>query len=160
MMNKPENGLGELIKRGGIYYSVPGKSVQEVLESLAAKIPALKTISKEDLLKAMLEREALMSTGIGRGIAVPHPRNPLVQPEEQFAALAFLENPVDWKALDGKAVETLFVIVSASAKLHLQSLSAITYFCQQEAFQKLLKEKAPQEKLVCYINEAEENWIQ
>jgi PTS system nitrogen regulatory IIA component len=158
-MIKPETSLGELIKRGGIYYSVPGNSVQEALKSLCAKIPAPKTISPEYLLKAMLEREALMSTGIGRGIAVPHPRNPLVQPEEQFAALAFLEYPVDWKALDGKAVETLFVIVSASAKLHLQTLSAITFFCQQEDFRSLLKERAQEGKLVEYISETEKNWI-
>jgi PTS system nitrogen regulatory IIA component len=159
-MNESETGLGVLLKRGGIYYSVPGDTVLKTLEFLVEKIPMPNTVSPQDLLKAMLEREALMSTCIGNGIAIPHPRNPLVQePEDQFAALAFLEQAVDWKALDGKAVDTLLIIVSASAKFHLQTLSAVTFFSRQEAFQKLIKERAQQETLLKYISETEKNWF-
>jgi PTS system nitrogen regulatory IIA component len=158
-MNKSETGLGELLKRGGIYYSVPGDTVQKTLEFLVEKIPMPNSVLPKDLLKAMLEREALMSTCIGNGIAIPHPRNPLVQePEEQFAAMAFLEQTVDWKALDGKAVDTLLIIVLASAKLHLQTLSAVTYFSRQDAFQKLIRERAQQETLLKYISETEKDW--
>ena len=171
-------GLGELIERGGIYYALPGHSVREILETLVAvtwaavahpAAPSVLTASvaatsvaitpAQDLLQAVLEREALMSTGIGHGIAVPHPRNPLVnKTEEQFAALAFLQNPIDWNALDGKPVDTVLLVVSSSAKSHLKTLSSITFFCQHEAFLKLLKERAPRETLTGFIKDTEQEW--
>ena len=156
---KFETGLGELIGRGGIYHAMPGNSVQETLECIIAKIPLPKTITPQMLLKAMLEREALMSTGVGSGIAIPHPRNPLIsEAAEQFVALAYLEKPLDWRALDGKPVDTLFILVSATAKFHLQTLSALTYLCRQDEFLGLLGKKVSGETLIQYINETEEKW--
>ena len=152
-------GLGELLERGGIYYALPGNSVRETIEALVAIIPVQPAIPGQNLLQAVLEREALMSTSIGQGIAVPHPRNPMaVKQEEQFAALAFLKHPVDWNALDGKPVDTLILIVSSTAKFHLRILSSITFFCREEAFLRLLKERAKQEALIGFIKDTERKW--
>ena len=152
-------GLGELLDSGGVYYKFPGNTVQEIFEVLVKKVPVPPSISFQDLLQAIKEREALMSTGIGHGIALPHPRNPLaVKIEEEFVALIFLENPVDWKALDAKPVDTLLLIVSSSAKSHLKTLSSITFFCREEAFINLLKERAPRETLINYIKKTELEW--
>lgn len=156
---EPKDGLGELIERGGIYYALPGNSIREVLEALSALIPVPETIPSKNLLWAILEREALMSTGIGRGIAVPHPRNPMIEKaEEQFVSLAFLEHPADWHALDNRAVDTVFLIVSASPQFHLQALSEITFFCHEEIFLKLLKERAPRDELLQFIKNTEQEW--
>ena len=152
-------GLGELIERGGIYYTLQGRSVSEILEALVALVPLPQVIRVQDLFRAVMERENLMSTSIGRGIAVPHPRNPLVsEAEEQFVALAFPENPIDWNAMDGKPVDTVLLIVSSSAQSHLRTLSSITFFCQKDAFLKLLKERAPRETLVDFIKKTEHEW--
>ena len=152
-------GLGELLERGGIYYDFPGNSVQEILEMLFAKVPVPPSIPAEDLIQAVKEREALMSTSIGGGIALPHPRNPLItKMEEQFVALAFLKNPVDWKALDAKPVDTLLLIVSSSAKSHLGILSGITFFCKEKAFLKLLRDRAPCDTLIDFIKDTERKW--
>jgi PTS system nitrogen regulatory IIA component len=151
--------LGELIEKGGIYYKVPGTNPKEVLGALIGFLPHQEAIQNKALLNAVQEREALMSTSIGKGIALPHPRNPAVsKSEDQFAALAFLEHPVDWNALDGKPVNTLFLIVSASAKLHLQTLSKITFFCQQDAFLELLRKKASKEDIIKFIKDTEREW--
>ena len=151
--------LAELIERGGIYCGVAGTTPREVLNALVKALPPVLPIPANTLLQAVLEREELMSTGIGEGIALPHPRNPLVSAEaEQFAALAFLEKAVNWKSLDGKPVETLMLIVSASAKTHLRVLSEITFFSRQEEFRQLLRARASLEDLLCYIKETEKNW--
>ncbi|AEF82603.1 PTS sugar transporter subunit IIA [Leadbettera azotonutricia] len=160
-MGISENGesFGELIEHGGIYYKVPGANPKEALTALIGFLPRQEAIQNETLLNAVLEREALMSTSIGRGIALPHPRNPAVsKSEDQFAALAFLEHPVDWNALDGRPVDTLILIVSASAKLHLHTLSKITFFCQQDAFLKLLKKRVPKEDIIKFIKDTERDW--
>jgi PTS system nitrogen regulatory IIA component len=152
-------GLAELIKRGGVYSGLRGTNLREVLEAFIGALPSIPSVPADKLLTAVLEREALMSTGIGGGIALPHPRNPLAGTEsEQFVALALLEAPVNWNSLDGEKVDTLLLIVSSSAKQHLQTLSEITFFCRQKDFCRLLKERAPLEELLCFIREAEKNW--
>jgi len=152
-------GLAELIERGGLYRDVKGSTPREVLGALVGALPPIPSIPAETLLKAVLEREALMSTGAGGGIALPHPRNPLAGSEaEQFVALAFPERPINWNSLDGKPVDTLMLIVSSSAKQHLQTLSEITFFCREDAFCQLLRERASKEDLFDFIREAEKNW--
>ena len=153
------DGLAELINRGGIYRDVQGSNPREVLSTLIGVLPPVPSFSADELLEAVLEREALMSTGIGGGIALPHPRNPLAcSDSEQFAVLAFLKEAVDWHSLDGEKVDTLLLVVSASAKQHLQTLSEITFFCRHENFYHLLKERASLDKLLSFIREAEKNW--
>jgi PTS system nitrogen regulatory IIA component len=157
--SETENGLGELIERGGVYYRLQGNTAKEALAALIAAIPPDRLVPGDTLLKAVLEREALMSTSIGQGIALPHPRNPVVSaPGGQFAALAFLDRPVEWKALDGMPVDTLFLVVSYSARQHLETLSKITFFCQKEDFLELLKTRASGEKIIDYIKNAEKEW--
>ena len=100
-----------------------------------------------------------MSTGIGKGIALPHPRNPFIQEDSgQFAALAFLEQPVNWYSLDGKKVDTLLLIVSSTAKQHLQTLSEINFLCRQDDFYQLLRKRAGEKELLPFIRETENWW--
>jgi len=162
-MIKSETGksLGELLEHGGIYYALPGNSVHEVLEAFIKTIPVQSVIPLQDLLTAVLEREALMSTSIGRGIAIPHPRNPFINgQEEQFAALGFLDHKIDWNALDGNPVDTLILTVSATAQLHLKILSSITFFSRQDKFIRLLRERASPEEIIRYIKDTEKEWRQ
>jgi PTS system nitrogen regulatory IIA component len=159
-MNR-ENGesLAVLVERGGIFYGIPGTRPENILTELIARLPGEIAPPGDLLLKAVLEREALMSTGIGKGIALPHPRNPVITGEnKQFVAVAFPEIPVDWKALDGKAVHTALLIVSASARLHLHTLSKINFLCRQEEFLELLQNRAPKEAIIKAIEEAEKTW--
>jgi PTS system nitrogen regulatory IIA component len=152
-------GLAALIDRGGLYPNLRGTNPGEVLEAFIRALPPIPSVSADELLKAVMEREALMSTGIGGGIALPHPRNPLAGVDsEQFVALGFLDTPVNWNSLDGEKVDALLLIVSSSAKQHLQTLSKITFFCRQKDFCRLLKERAPLEELLCFIKETEKNW--
>ncbi len=151
--------LIELVRRGGVYYNLSGATPAEVLADMVATVPVPKDIKRETLLQAVLEREALMPTGVGEGIAIPHPRNPIIaDPAKQFVSVCFLERPIDWQALDGKNVGTLILIVSASPKLHLGTLTKISFLCQQESFRKLLAERASREELVAAITAAERTW--
>ncbi|MDR2245868.1 MAG: PTS sugar transporter subunit IIA [Treponema sp.] len=153
-----ENGLIPLIKRGGIVSGVPGTTPGEVIAHVIDAIPS-PAIDRGLLLRAVLEREALMSTAIGCGIALPHPRNPPVtERDEQFVLIAFLEQPVDWNSLDGAPVHTAILIVSASPKLHLRSLSQLNFFCRQDNFRLLLKNRASPEEIIAVIQSAEQTW--
>jgi PTS system nitrogen regulatory IIA component len=156
--------LSRFLKKGGIYYHVPGMQPREVLTWLVNAVPADSpevpaAVFKDALLKAVLEREELMPTAMGNGIALPHPRNPVIQSgDKQFAALAFPEHEINWQSLDGKPVTAVILIISASAKIHLALLQRITFFCQDEGFRALLKRRAPAAEILTYVERAEAAW--
>ena len=151
--------LSELIERGGLYRNIGGTTIEAVLTSFIKALPPSPHVMGEDLLRAVLEREALMPTGIGNGIALPHPRNPFAMDNNgQFVTLAYLENPINWTALDGNMVDTLLLIVSSSANLHLRILSEITFFSRQENFIRLIKERSSLDELLDFIRHTEKTW--
>jgi PTS system nitrogen regulatory IIA component len=156
--------LSALVEGGGVFYDVAGDSVDTVMAEFIKLLPGPFSPSPQGdrefraaLLKAVLEREALMPTGMGRGIALPHPRNP-VAGDAQFVAVAFPALPIDWKALDGRPVHSILFIVSASSKFHLRTLSKINFLCTDETFISLLKSRAPAAAIVQTIQEAEQGW--
>jgi PTS system nitrogen regulatory IIA component len=156
--------LSRFLEKGGIYYDVPGTQPREILTWLVNAVPADSpeipaAVFKDALLKAVLEREELMPTAMGNGIALPHPRSPVIQSEDkQFAALAFPEQEINWQSLDGKPVTAVILVISASAKIHLALLQRITFFCQDEGFRDLLKRRAPATEILDYIERAEAAW--
>jgi PTS system nitrogen regulatory IIA component len=161
-MESNDDSLAALIGRGGLIRDIAGASPRDVITGLIAALslpPCLAgEAARRRLSEAALEREALMSTALGNGIALPHPRNPLIgEPGEQFVAIGYCEQ-VNWQALDGRPVHTAILIVSASAKLHLYTLSRIHFFCQQESFRALLAARASEEEIIRVIRDAEKTW--
>jgi PTS system nitrogen regulatory IIA component len=149
----------DLIKRGGVWYELAGENPAAFLTGLVGSIALPATIDRALLLQTILERESLMSTAMGMGIAIPHPRNPLIQDvSEQFVSIAFPRHPIDWNALDGVPVNTVILIVSASAKLHLKTLSEVNFLCQQDSFRKLLDTRPSQEIIIEVIHAIETTW--
>lgn len=176
-----DQSLASLIERGGVYYDVPGSNPKDMLAGLIGLLPPLPGLDPEKLLAEILEREALVSTGVGRGIALPHPRNPMLtpggedplpvtatpaQPKAQLpsavslplVALAFPAGPIDWNTPDGSKVHTVFLLVSISAKQHLNAMSKINFLCQQEKFYSLIRARASKEIIIAAIREAETAW--
>jgi len=154
-----DDSLAQLITRGGIYYDVDGVDKAQFMSDFIGKLTPLSPDKKKALFQAVMEREALMSTGIEKGIALPHPRTPLLEDgEEPFAAIAFPLSPLDWDTPDNSKVHTVFLIVSKSPKQHLGVLSGINVLCSQESFYTLLSKQTTKEKIITAIEEAEKNW--
>jgi PTS system nitrogen regulatory IIA component len=144
--------LVDMIGRGGVYRDVPGATVAEVIRHAveAIKLPA--GADREKILDVILQREDMMSTAIGHGLAIPHTRNPiLTDANEAEVSICLLKNKIDFKALDGLPVHTLFVVLAANPKRHLEILSKISYFCQRAEFRALLEERRPTEEIVSYL---------
>jgi PTS system nitrogen regulatory IIA component len=151
--------LIELIKRGGDFRIIPGATPRELLVNLIGAIELPPPVDRTALLGAVLEREALMPTAVGNGIALPHPRNPMISKNaDQFVSIAFTESGLNWEALDGKPVRTVMLIVSASPKMHLHTLSRINYFCRQNSFVDLLEKHASPREILHIIEKTEKSW--
>ena len=151
--------LASLVERGGVYPNVPGATPKDLLAAVINCLPPLPSLDVNELYREILEREALVSTGIGKGIALPHPRNPMIGEDgEPFVAVVFPAQPLDWDAPDGIRVHTVFLIVSSSTKQHLGTLSKINFLCQQENFYSLIKGRVSEETIIAAIRKAETSW--
>lgn len=150
--------LQSVMRRGGVFYDIKGESVADVLWSAVNKAPFFdKPEEKKELYESLAAREEMMSTGIGKGVAIPHPRTPMAEAEKPaFIATCFLKSPIDYGAIDRKPVFVLFLLVSTSAKLHLHLLAQLSFCLRDEEFLQLLKQYPDPEELYGKIAEISE----
>jgi len=148
--------LRAALERGGIFHQVPGDRREKVLEAVCALpgIPA--KVNRQLLFQLLVAREALASTAVGQGIAIPHPRDPVVvRVETPAVLLCFLGQPVDFKALDGKPVRVLFTLLSPSVRIHLQLLARLASALHDPALQELLRRVVSAEAILERISALE-----
>ena len=131
--------LASALERGGIHRDVRGETREEVLTAVAhtPSIPA--GVDRKMLARLLIGREALAPTAIGDGVAIPHPRDPLVvRVSEPRVLLCFLARPVDFGAIDGVPVRLLFTLLSPSVRQHLQMLARLAFVLHDETLRGLL----------------------
>jgi PTS system nitrogen regulatory IIA component len=150
--SQPSSIVYQAIKNGHIHYDVPGESREEALKAIVELLPLPPKLNRRSLWQMLIAREKLISTSVGDGIAIPHVRNPVVLHIDQPSlTLCFLEQPIDFKAIDNKPVFILFVLLSPSVKTHLTILSRLAYCLQSEKLQGYLHAQATQEEILAEI---------
>ncbi len=141
--------LTAALSRGGVVSLTNVGSQKEVLEQWLANIELESGGDKSLLLEDLHSREQLSSTGLGNGMAIPHPRTPNPQyATKPTVFLARVSPEVAWNALDGKRVHSLFLLLSPTPKEHLQILSRVAFVLRDESFQKLLASPASAEEIM------------
>ena len=137
-----DDSLVSVMKLGGVYRDVPGDSVETVLKAAVDRIEIYDDPGeKASLFQSLIEREKMMSTGIGNGIGIPHPRTPWSAGHiPPLITTCFLKNAIDYHAVDKLPVFVLLVLVAPTAKLHLHILSRISFCLRDSAFIELLKQ--------------------
>ena len=152
----PLPSLGDALEAGGVEYRVEGEDKPSVLRTLVEVLKLPEEVDREFLYQVLIARETLGSTGIGDGIAIPHVRNPLVLHLSQpTITLCFLSHPIDFRALDGQPVHTLFTLISPSVRTHLHLLSRLSFVLQNQEFKVLLKAQASPDELMQAVARAE-----
>ncbi|MBA4421800.1 MAG: PTS fructose transporter subunit IIA [Syntrophus sp. (in: bacteria)] len=149
--------ITELLRKEYILEQLKAKSKQEVLAELAGVF--LKGKIKFDsgaMLRVLLEREKLGSTGIGDGIAIPHGK--LAGLDEILVAFGRSREGIAFEALDGKPVHLFFLLMAPenSAGQHLKALAKISRMLKDGAFRKKLLEARMHDDLVRVITEKDD----
>lgn len=153
---EPIPSLHAALARGGISYGIPGARREEVLDAVTRLPGVPASVDRGLLYQLLVAREALASTGVGHGIAIPHPRDPVVvHADEPVVLLCFLAQPVDFHALDGEPVRVLFVLLSPSVREHLQMFARLAFALHDDALKKLLRETAAPEAILERIRAVE-----
>jgi PTS system nitrogen regulatory IIA component len=117
--------LNDLVSPNAIIPALKVQTKKQALQELAAKAATLTGQSERAIFEILMQREKLGSTGVGNGIAIPHGKLPKLT--SVFGLFARLDRPIDFEALDGQAVDLVFLLLapeSAGAD-HLKALARV-----------------------------------
>ncbi len=125
-------------------------AIKELVELL---VKAGEIKNKDDLVKALMARESLGSTGIGQGIGIPHAKSPNVK--DVVAAFAVSQKGVNFDSLDGEPVYIFFLLVAPeeSAGPHLKALARISRMLKDKYFRELLRKAKDEKEAISIIQE-------
>jgi nitrogen PTS system EIIA component len=143
--------LYRAISQGDVLLDVEGGSKGEVIQNAARSFSRGLGLDVDLVSELLLDREKLMSTALNQGIAVPHPRELLLRGQTDKVVIAFPKSPIDFGALDGQPVHTLFFLFSSQDKKHLHLLAKIAHLSSHEEAREFLKTKPSRDALLAFI---------
>ncbi len=133
-------------------------AIRQMVESLGAS-GSIKKDDQDSIIAAILKREELGSTGIGKGVAVPHTKHPSV--DRLIATIALSKDGVDFASLDGEDVFILFLLVSPPDRPgdHLRALENISRHLRDDTFCSFLRQAASSQAVMDLLEEADNNQL-
>lgn len=150
------SSLAAALERGGVHRAVAGNTREDVLNRVA-RLPGVPAgVDRAMLAQLLIGRESLASTAVGDGIAIPHPRDPLVvRVAEPSVLLCFLARPVDFGAIDGQPVRVLFTLLSPSVRQHLRMLAKLAFVLHDAQLRELLNRSASEAEILQRVGTVE-----
>ena len=154
--------LTEFVLKEAIIPGLTAKTKEATIREMVASLKLARGVAgenEEPIVAAILKREELGSTGIGRGVAVPHTKHPSVS--SLMACIAISQEGLDFASLDGDEVFILFLLVSPPDRPgdHLRGLETITRHLKSDDFCKFLRQAKTAEAVWDLLNEADQNHI-
>lgn len=147
--------LYRAVHKGGIFHDMPGDTKEEVICNTMKILAQQLGMDAEVLTDLLLDRERLMPTALNHGIGVPHTRDFLLNDHHDAVAVVFPERHINYGALDGKPVHTLFFLFACEDKRHLNLIAKIAHLSSCSATLDLLQSRPKKEPLLAYIKDWE-----
>lgn len=149
-----EINIIELIHKGGVFHNVKGSTAEEVYRNITNAISMPKGLDKDVLYEELCNREQLMTTAVGNGIALPHPRYPLLKKEDdQKIVVCFLEKPLIMSAPDSKPVYVMMLLLTNNSQAHLKILSQLAFLFQKSEVRNCLESSPVEAELLTTIKQ-------
>lgn len=127
------------------------------IEQMISKIKFEKNVDSEIIIQLLKSRESMMSTAIGNGISLPHPRVPLmVGKNKPLINFFFPTKPLDLQSIDGKPVHTLILLISQTIKQHLSLIAHLSFLLSNETFRFSLENRLEYREILDIIKKIEE----
>lgn len=150
--------IADLLSEEVIDTNISASARDDVFRKLVDMLhEAGKVSDKDSALEAIREREDILSTGIGNGVAIPHAKSDSVS--ELVAAFGRVPSGVDFKSLDGKPANLIFLLISPQdeAGYHVRALSRVSRMLKNAHFRERLMEADSSQDVLELIREEEEN---
>lgn len=138
-----------------IHVPLVGRDKQAVLCELVHLVADGSGGQFDDILRAVQAREAVLSTGIGYGVAIPHGKSPTL-PDLRVAA-GVAATPIGFESLDGQPVRLFFLLVGpeSASGAHVKALSRISRLVRREPFRQRLLQAQDSEEFYRFLCDAE-----
>ena len=148
----------EVLQKEAILENLVSTDKKGILEELVAPVAKVANVSEEGLVKVLLERERLGSTGIGGGVGIPHGK--LKNLDNIVLGFGLSRQGVDFESMDGKPTHVFFLLVTPenSTGLHLKMLARISRLLKDESFKEQLINASSREEIYSTIQEADEEF--
>ncbi|HET6568706.1 MAG TPA: PTS sugar transporter subunit IIA [Rhodothermales bacterium] len=151
----------QLLTPETIRVGLPGRTKEEVINRLIDLLqgsPGVRDL--EAVRKAVFEREAIMSTGVGKGLGLPHAKTAAV--DDTVAAFAVTEQPIEFGSIDSKPVRLLFLLLgSEQAKsLHIKLLSRVSRLMNRDSFREQLLQAESAEDVLAAFSDGESQLLE
>jgi len=145
-----------LLDKDSIFLNKEADTKEQLLEDMIQSLG--NRVSEEELENirtAVFEREAIMSTGVGKGLAIPHGK--VKNLARTLASFAILHNPIDYKAIDDVPVNMVFLMVAPEAQnsVHIKLLSRISRMLNNQDFRDRLGQTSDKDEVVEVFQEEE-----
>jgi len=124
--------MDDLLQQNGVLANLKAGSKKQLLQELSATAAQLTGLHERTIFDVLLERERLGTTGVGRGIAIPHGK--LKDLDKLYGVFARLDKPIDFDAIDDEPVDLVFLLLapeSAGAD-HLKALAKVSRLLRDE----------------------------
>lgn len=148
--------LADFLDFDAIRPSLPGGNKRSLLQQLAALAGPRLGIAPAVVLASLTEREQLGSTGFGQGVAIPHGK--IEGLERIYALFARVADPVDYKAIDGRPVDCVFLLLSPpdAGADHLKALAVISRITRNAATMERMRGARGRDALAAVLMSADE----
>lgn len=140
-------GLSEFLSPEAVVFNLHASCKREALALLAEKAASLTGVPAAAIRQALMDREQLGSTGVGRGVAIPHGKIGGVG--EIVGVFAKLDQPVDFEAVDDQPVDLVFVLLAPAdaTAAHLKALAKVSRLLRDERVREALRGAGSREAL-------------
>ena len=148
--------LTELLAPDRVKVPLRSRTKDEVLLELVDLVATDRDPAVRDaILASVREREALLSTGIGSGVAIPHGKT--TDLDQLVMAAGVVAQPIEFDALDGRPVQLLFLLVGpeSSSGAHVKALSRISRLLRREQLRDDLRQATTREDFLRIVHESE-----
>ncbi len=148
----------EVLPKEAIITDIKSKVKNEVIEELVESISKITGINSAELIRVLLERERLGSTGIGGGIGIPHGK--LKSLESLIMGFGLSKKGVEFESIDGRPTHLFFILLTPenSTGLHLKLLARISRLLKNESFKKKLMKATDSNQVYSIIEEVDEDF--
>ncbi|CAM0116874.1 PTS sugar transporter subunit IIA [Rhabdochlamydiaceae symbiont of Dictyostelium giganteum] len=155
-VGRQQFGLYRAMCKGGAVTHIAAKTKEEFIKAVMRQVAPRLGLDADVISELLLDREKLMSTALNSGLAVPHPRDIVLElPGSDAVITAFPQEPIEFGALDGQPVHTLFFLFSSSDKTHLHLLSKLAHLGSQTSALEFLATRPSEEELLTYVKDWE-----
>lgn len=149
------DSLDNILDKDSFHYGC-NLSESNYIEQMISQINLDKSVDKEIIISLLKSRESLMSTSIGNGISLPHPRVPIVIGKNKpLINFFFPEKLLHLNSLDGKPVHTIILLISQTIKQHLSLIAHISFLLSKETFRFALENRLAHKEIIDIIKKIE-----